>query len=370
MIEHLVVAGARGFLAEHMFRGLARLGIVPLTAVDNNPDLWGKSASGTEIIQPSQAVTRFPHATFVAAVHNHTPLRRQLQQLGAKHVISYAVLFRKYPGVFLPYLALDVPSKMAENRDAIEAASAVWADRESRDLYSALTQWFKTLDAPNMPAPLSPQETYFPSFLRLRQDEVFVDCGAFEGDTLRQYLQLTRGAFSSIVCIEPDPQNFERLRRLVQSLSQKERIVLLHAAITHEHGSVRFAASGNVASHTSLIGDEAEKVIEVPGVQLDDLSPRPTFVKMDIEGSEVSAIKSAEGLLRGGQTAWAVTLYHHLEDFWRIPLYFRRAAPELRLFLRHYAEDYAETICYAVPPERVTNTERCGVQDGKSISRF
>jgi FkbM family methyltransferase len=355
-VEQLVVAGARGFLAEHTFRGLAEIGITPLAAVDNNPSLWGKSTAGVKVMQPAEAVCCYPHATFVAAVHNHTPLRRQLCQLGAKHVISYAVLFRQYPSVFLPYLALDVPSKIAENGDAIKAASAVWADHESRKLYSGLTEWFRTLEAPNMPPPLPAPETYFPSFLRLEPDEVFVDCGAFDGDTLRQYLRISQEKFAHLVAIEPDPENFTRLRAFVQTLPCQDRITLVQAATTADGLSVQFAASGNVGAHAAAGGEKPETIIRVPGMRLDDLSPRPTFVKMDIEGSEMSAIRSGERLLRGGQAAWAITLYHRVEDFWRIPLFLHAAAPELRLFLRHYAEDYAETICYAVPPHRVTST--------------
>jgi FkbM family methyltransferase len=190
--------------------------------------------------------------------------------------------------------------------------------------------------------------------LRLREDEVFVDCGAFDGDTLRQYLSVTDGVFSHVVALEPDPVNFARLQEFVRSSSDADRISLFNAAVTADGGSLQFAASGNVAAHATRKGEESVGgVISVPGVRLDDLSHLPTFVKMDIEGSEMSAIESGKMLLRNGRTVWAVTLYHHLEDFWRIPLYFHSVAPQMSFFLRHYAEDYAETIFYAVPADRL-----------------
>ncbi|HWX56729.1 MAG TPA: FkbM family methyltransferase [Verrucomicrobiae bacterium] len=353
MTETLVIAGARGFLAEHTFRGLKTLGITPVSVVDNDPRLWGDSAGNIKIVQPSEAVRDYPDAVYVTAVYNHTPLRRQLRELGAVRVITYAALFRQYPSVFLPYFALDLPSRLAENAIQINAAAEIWADAESRELYLALMQWFKTLDSDAVPRPDSPAKMYFPGFLRLRPDEVFADCGAFDGDTLRQYLRATKGQFSHVTCLEADPSNFELLRNWARTLPQKDRITLVHGAVTHDGKNVQFSASGDVAAHKVTDNGEAGQVITVPGVRLDDLTPSPTFVKMDIEGSEMGAIQGGERLLRSGQTAWAMTLYHHLEDFWVIPLHFRSAAPQLKLFLRHYAEDYAETICYALPPDRV-----------------
>jgi hypothetical protein len=74
---------------------------------------------------------------------------------------------------------------------------------------------------------------------------------------------------------------------------------------------------------------------------------------MDIEGFEREALDGARRLLSQEKTAFALTLYHRMSDLWQIPLYIRAYAPNLRLFLRHYAEDWAETVCYAIPSNRI-----------------
>ena len=38
----------------------------------------------------------------------------------------------------------------------------------------------------------------FPSLFGLRNDEVFVDCGAFDGDTLRIFLNQSGGRFAKV----------------------------------------------------------------------------------------------------------------------------------------------------------------------------
>lgn len=73
---------------------------------------------------------------FVAAIFTHTPLRRQLLELGASRVVSYAALFHKFPNVFLPYFAADHPSVIADQAQRVSDAAEIWADNESRTLYS------------------------------------------------------------------------------------------------------------------------------------------------------------------------------------------------------------------------------------------
>src|SRR5262245_22357644 len=89
----LVIAGASGLVAAHTMRGLQRLGIRPVAIVDNNPAYWGTRPHGTDVMAPVEAIRRYPDAAYVAAIFTHTPLRQQLESLGATRVVSYAALF-------------------------------------------------------------------------------------------------------------------------------------------------------------------------------------------------------------------------------------------------------------------------------------
>lgn len=56
-------------------------------------------------------------------------------------------------------------------------------------------------------------------------------------------------------------------------------------------------------------------------VRLDDAlkGEDATFIKMDIEGSEVAALRGTEEILRTQKPQLAICVYHKTSDFWEIP---------------------------------------------------
>ncbi len=203
--EKFVIAGARGLVAEHVLRGLASLGKQPALLVDNDPRMDGRHIDGIEVVSPEEAIRLYPDAVYVAAIYTHTPLRLQLRALGARRVASYAQLFHRYPEAFLPFFAVADPESIHASCQEIQAASAIWADDQSTALYSALIEWFTKLVSESVPRPLPIDEMYFPPFLALRDDEVFADCGAYDGDTAREYCRVADGRYREILRLNRTP---------------------------------------------------------------------------------------------------------------------------------------------------------------------
>jgi hypothetical protein len=78
--------------------------------------------------------------------------------------------------------------------------------------------------------------------------------------------------------------------------------------------------------------------------------PRVDFIKMDIEGSELAALKGASGALREWKPRLAISLYHRVEDFHAIPLWLDSLGLGYRFFLDHYSIHHEETVLYAIAP--------------------
>jgi hypothetical protein len=107
---------------------------------------------------------------------------------------------------------------------------------------------------------------------------------------------------------------------------------------------LRFDAAGPGSS----ISPTGQAEIEV--VRLDDEVREPiTFFKLDIEGAECEALKGAAGHIRSETPAMAVCIYHHQQDFWRIPFQVLEYNDRYKLYVRHYSEGVNETVMFFVP---------------------
>jgi FkbM family methyltransferase len=188
----------------------------------------------------------------------------------------------------------------------------------------------------------------------LSADDFFVDVGAYDGDTLRQFLALQGESFRRVLALEPDPDNLSQLQAFLSSLpdSLRSKIEARSFAAGSQSCILRFAAGGGTGSAVSAQGS-----VEVECVRLDDLlgGLRPTYIKMDIEGAEPDAIAGCERILRDDRPVLAACVYHAQDHLWTIPLAIHKFAPDYRLFIRPHATECRETVCYAVPPERLTS---------------
>ena len=114
-----------------------------------------------------------------------------------------------------------------------------------------------------------------------------------------------------------------------------------------ENTTLYFEASNDGASHISDQGKDSIEVIKIDDVV--DPFERVTFIKMDVEGSELESLKGAEQTIRRDKPKLAICIYHKAEDMYQLPLYIKELVPEYRLYLRHHSNGDGETVLYAMP---------------------
>jgi FkbM family methyltransferase len=265
--------------------------------------------------------------------------------------ITFAELAWCYPEAFLPRAGLELPHKIRDEAGAIRAASELWSDETSRQEYLGQLAWRSTLDQDALPNHSPVDETYFASDLfDFLPDEVLVDCGAFDGDSIRAFLRRVGTSFKAAVGLEPDPLTRVRFERWRADLPKEEaaKIHLLPFATGEKRETLSFESTGTAAS---AIGSGQFKVECLP---LDESVAEfaPTFIKLDIEGAEPATLRGAKQIISERQPILAVCLYHAQEHLWQIPLLIQRLSPEYRLFLRRYSDECWEIVCYAIPVHR------------------
>lgn len=348
----VVLFGAKGFLADHTLAGLRKQGRQPVAFADNRRELWGQTVEGIDVLSPAEAASRHgDSAVFVVTIFNGSAVRRQLEELGVRDVAHFAAFYMAFEEGFLPFNAVEDPRTLAPAAPDVLAAFDLLADDDSRREYLAQVR-FMLGETSAMPAPLPAAETYFqPDLVGELRREVFVDCGAADGDTIAELLARSPEAFSRLYAVEPDPGNRRKLLDRVAKLPEEtaKRIQLLNYGLGNERKTLRFRATAKADAHVDSGGE-----IEVSIAPLDELleGAAPTFIKMDIEGAEYGALQGASQLIRAHIPLLAVCLYHVREDLWRIPLLVNRLSGSYRLYLRRYAEDCWETVLYAIPEDR------------------
>jgi FkbM family methyltransferase len=352
--EQLVISGT-GYLGKLALSGLRSAGIEPLAFCDNNQQLWGKSIDGIPIISPQEAAVRYKYcAAFVVAIYNSTASRNQLRSLGCLRIVPYPVLFWTFSRFMPNEDRLEMPQRILDCAREMEPAYNLLSDERSRREFCAQIRWRCLLDYDCLPQHDDPREMYFPADLfHISPDEVFVDCGAFDGDSLRSFLSAANGQFSRIYAWEADAGNADKLSRCVFDLHSaiSAKVTVMPYAVGRQDGKISFSANGTVGSRVAAAGSAQE--VQCRSLDSAFTKVRPSLIKMDIEGAEPEALRGAVRTMARDRPIMAVCAYHKCDHLWTIPQLLKAANPDYEIFLRRYAEDCWETVYYAVPPERL-----------------
>lgn len=351
----VVLFGAGG-LGRSVLRGLRGRGVDVRAFSDNDPQRWQQTLDGVPILPPEEAVRQFGRdGLFVITVwnagrrRNQADLRKQLDGMACRNVLSFTDVFRHFPDVFLPYFAIDRYENVLRAQASIEAAYGLLADETSRRIFEEQLRWRIDADYAVLESP-GDEPQYFPADVyALTDDEAFVDCGAYDGDTLRQFLALTGGAFRHYWGLEPDAQNGAKLRAFVGSLPAEiaARIDCIPLAASDRRGQERFDSQGSPSSSFSEQG-----TVVIDCAPLDELVDDCTLLKADVEGAEPKLLEGARRLIARRAPVLALSAYHAQAHLWELPLLVSSMHPSYRFFYRKHNEEAWDLVLYAVPAGR------------------
>ncbi|MCQ2026279.1 FkbM family methyltransferase [Clostridium butyricum] len=191
-----------------------------------------------------------------------------------------------------------------------------------------------------------PVQYFCKDIVSVDNNEIFIDGGAYIGDTLESYLKEFRGTYKKIYCFEPEKEQFERLNQYIKTIGRNSNIKALPFGLSNKGKIVGFQNSGT----SSRISDESNPAVSIKTVRLDEIiKEKVTFIKMDIEGEELNALKGAKEIICKYKPKLAICVYHKPEDLYEIPKYIMDFGLDYKYYLRHHMrEGYTETVFYAI----------------------
>lgn len=355
----VVLAGA-GRLGVDMGECLLRSGVNVVAFADNDPRLHGTTRLGLPIMSSVEAARRHgAGALFIVTIwnseHSYVATESRLRSLGCRSVTPWVPVAWAFGDAMLPRYAAGLPSTVLAQSEDVLGQSGVWADERSAEVYMQQVAWRLSGDFADL-GEVDPDQYFTADVVRPVADEVFVDCGAFVGDSMIDFVHWAP-AFRAAHAFEPDEAGFASLRSTVEGLAldARRRIRVYRLATGSETGTRLFEGDGAGGRFAKEAGTTTG-LQEVETVRLDDiLGAEPvTFIKMDVEGAERESLIGATGLIRDRAPLLAISAYHLQNDLWGLPRLIRSLAPDHLLYLRPHKYDSFDCVLYAVPPHRRT----------------
>lgn len=268
-------------------------------------------------------------------------ITKQLNSIGFIEVVYFHDIFNAF---VVNSSTLENSDFCLDNKMNILEACKDLNDIESKKIFIGFLRGILYLDSSSFENVLTKQTQYFPDDICFtRGYSRFIDCGAFNGDTAKE-LKNQKGEIEALACFEPDMDNFGELCDTIRKERIAKEQILIPCGSYSQNQIIKFSSGFSGSSEVSEDGNSC-----IQGARIDDIliDFRPTFLKMDIEGSEYNTLLGAKKVIEENLPDLAICVYHKVEDLWRIILLIKQYNTHYKFFLRSYGIHGMETVLYA-----------------------
>ncbi len=175
--------------------------------------------------------------------------------------------------------------------------------------------------------------------------EVFVDGGALDGATSKDFIKWCGGNYEKIYAFEPNPNVIDKCRDNFFN-NCKSNYLLLEKALWRESRKVNFD-NCTKSKWDACICEEGNLSIDATSIDEVLGTDNVTFIKLDVEGSEYDALEGAPKCIKRWHPRMAISVYHKKWDYIDLPLLILKMDQSYKFALRHYHSDAIESILYA-----------------------
>ena len=187
-----------------------------------------------------------------------------------------------------------------------------------------------------------------------RDGEIFVDAGAYVGDSLERFIWSVNGVFREIHAFEPGKVQFNAMVKRVARLSEEwafasQKVVLNNKALTAHNGNIRLSNASYLIQSSIVNGvSDGQSTIEIEGITLDSYfnGGNVSLIKVDVEGSEKLFLEGASEVIKKSRPRIALSVYHFPTDIFELPKTVLQINPEYQLFLGHHSSQLMDTVLY------------------------
>lgn len=191
--------------------------------------------------------------------------------------------------------------------------------------------------------------------VRVTPGDVVIDAGAYLGDTIIKFA-LQAGENGAVHAFDPLPAHVEISRyNIAQNGMDAYAFVHPYGLAEASNGLPPLSAETKGLQPNFKIEDGADDLPlrSIDGFVRDEGLNTLDYIKMDIEGAELSALEGAVDTIARFRPKLAISLYHKLSDFIDIPQFLHARFPFYRFTLDHYTVYSGETVLYAIDEAKI-----------------
>lgn len=253
-----------------------------------------------------------------------------------------------WPAVPVQYDVHMSKTKLRKNRKRIEKAYRLLDDDESREVFELILKYRLTNELRLLWKAFDKEHRqYFPSenIFIPDEEEVFIDGGCLNTLTIRDFKNWNQDRYKKVYAFEPSRKEKIVVDEYIRFY--KYRAESVEAGLYNRKGQISFVADGCIGS--GRIDEEGVETINIITLDefMSDKDEKVTFIKLDIEGSELEALEGSLKVIERDHPKLAICVYHKFEDIWEILLWIQERFPKYKFYMRHHSMTNNETVLYA-----------------------
>lgn len=316
-----VVVYGMGNGAEKIISVLKSYGVEVSDIFASDEFVRGHSFLGYKVLKYSEICRKYEDFNVVLAFATHLDdVLKNIKKIAEEHRVFAPDVPVAGDGLFtLEYVR--------ENEEKFDFVYNRLADEKSRSTYLDVINFKISGKTEYLFNSFCDKDEVYGDILKLTDKEAIVDMGAYDGDTIREFAQFTKGKFRRIYALEPDPKNFKKLTKNTQDT---DNILLYNMGAWSKRDKLIFDTQSSRNSKLSSKGIVVD-VCDIDSLIDDDI----TLLKMDIEGSELHALEGCRKTILSKKPKLYICAYHRNEDLFTLPMKIFDIRQDYRLYFRH-----------------------------------
>ena len=222
------------------------------------------------------------------------------------------------------------------NKSDLQKVYKLLADEQSQKVFENVIRYKLSGDLKYLQECETPADEKF-DLLEIGTEEIVVDLGAYDGDTLAEFLNGTSMQFKKLYAMEPDDKNYRKLKRRLYMIGSA-LLEAYNVGAWDEDTTITFNMRAGRGSTASGGKHRAARYRDIKMMKTDTmLQGEPaTYIKIDVEGAEENALRGAKETIAKYRPKLNVALYHRNEDMFRLPLLISELNKKYRFYMRHH----------------------------------